>query len=232
MAEARARLAAAQGAVLVARAHLAHLIGRDPGVLADLPAPPAVPSDLDTMMLAAEQNSPAIAEAAAMLDAAIAAERGAKAERLPTVGAFAEAATVRDQFFPGYRGDAATIGVRARWQFFDGGRARGQVAEAGAGVRAARAGLGAARDRVQEAVIAARAAVESGALVEQAAGEQRRAAEEAVRNVRDEVEVGQKPPIDLLDAEREATAAGVLLIEARARRVAAAYRLNALLGRY
>ncbi|UZK70588.1 TolC family protein [Sphingomonas sp. S1-29] len=229
-ADARAQLANAQGAILVARARLANLVGRDPGTLAPLPAPPAVPGDLSAAILRAEQASPTIAQAQAGLDAALAAKRGAGAERLPTVGAFAEAATVRDQFFPGYRGDSATIGLRARWQFLDGGRVRGQLAEADAGVRAARAALAAARDQTQEAVIAAHAAVTTSALIEQAAGDQRAAAEEAVRNVRDEVKVGQKPQIDLLDAEREATAAGVLVLSARADRVTAAYQLNALLG--
>lgn len=231
-AEARARRAAAEGAILVARARLANLIGRDPGMLAPLAAPPAVPADLEAAILTAQANSPGISQAIAALDAALAAERGAKAERLPTVGAFAEASSMRDQFFPGYRGDSASVGVRARWQFFDGGRVRGQVAEASAGVRAAQARLVAARDQLQEAVTAAHAAVTTSALIEQAANEQRAAAEEAVSNVRDEVKVGQKPQIDLLDAEREATAAGVLALEARADRVTAAYRLNALLGRH
>jgi outer membrane protein len=231
LAEARAQLAVATGGILVTRARLAHLIGHNPGPLAPLPAPPVVPNDLEMAIADAEKNCPAIAEARAALDAAMAGERGAKAEWLPTVGAFAEAGTVRDQFFPGYRGDLATIGVRARWQIFDGGRVRGQVAEASAGVRAARARLAAARDQIQEAVTAAHIAIETSALVEQAAAEQRASAEEAARNVRDEVKVGQKPRIDLLNAEREATAAGILALKARADRVTAAYRLNALLGR-
>lgn len=231
LAEARAQLAAAHGAIRVTRARLASLIGHDPGQLGPLPAPPALPADLEAAILAAENNSPAIARAKAGLDAALAGERGARAERLPTVGAFAEASTVRDQFFPGYRGDAATIGVRARWQIFDGGRVRGQVDEARAEVRGARARIAAVRDQVQEAITAAHAAVESSALIEQAAAEQRAAAEEAARNVRDEVKVGQKPQLDLLDAEREATASGVLALRARADRVTAAWRLNALLGR-
>lgn len=232
LAEARAQLAATEGGIRVARARLANLVGRDSGMLAPLPLPPAVPDELEAAILAAQAQSPALAEANAALDAALAADRGARAERLPTLGAFAEGSSVRDQFFPGYRGDAATVGLRARWQLFDGGRTRGQIAETSAGVRAARARLAEARARVQEAVTAAHAAVASSALVEQAAAEQRAAAEEAVRNVRDEVKVGQKPQLDLLNAEREATAAGVLALQARADRVTAAYRLNALLGRY
>ena len=43
--------------------------------------------------------------------------------------------------------------------------------------------------------------------------------------------VGMTPQLDLLDAEREATAAAVGEIRARADRIAAAYRLLALLGR-
>lgn len=232
LAEARAQFAATEGAIRVARARLANLVGRDSGMLAPLPLPPAVPDELEAAILAAQAQSPALAQANAALDVALAADRGARAERLPTLGAFAEGSSVRDQFFPGYRGDAATVGLRARWQLFDGGRTRGQIAETSAGVRAARARLAEARARVQEAVTAAHASVASSALVEQAAAEQRAAAEEAVRNVRDEVKVGQKPQLDLLNAEREATAAGVLALQARADRVTAAYRLNALLGRY
>lgn len=230
--EARAQRAGAQGVAMVARARLANLIGRDAGVLAALPEPPSVPADLDEAILAAQAQSPAMAQAQAALDAAFAAERGAKAERLPTVGAFAEASTVRDQFFPGYRGDSATVGIRARWQIFDSGRVNGQVAEASAAVRNARAQLVAARDQVVEAVTGGYAAVQSTELVEQAVLQQQAAADEAVRNVRDEVKVGQKPQIDLLNALRDAAAAGMSVIKARADRVTAAYRINAVLGRY
>ncbi|MCW3837429.1 TolC family protein [Sphingomonas canadensis] len=232
LAEARAGLAAAEGGALAARAELARLIGRDPGRLAPLPEPPAVPLLLDDAILTAEANSPAIAAARRALEAAEAGERGARAERMPTVGAFAEASSVRDQFFPGYRGDSAAVGLRARWQFFDGGRTRGQIAEAGANVRAARARLTDATGQVRAAVTAAHAAVNASAAIERAAAEQSAAAEETVRNLRDEVAVGQKPQIDLLDAERDAVGARLALLRARAERVAAAYRLNALFGRY
>lgn len=229
LAEAKAGAAAADGAITVARARLAHLIGREPGTLAPLPPPPQTP-ELIVAVRAAEANNPSVAQAEAALAAAKAGERGARAERLPMIGAFAEASTIRDQFFPGYRADAATVGVRARWQLFDGGRVRGQVAEASAAVRAAQARLTAARDQVHEAVTAAHATVATSVLVAQAAEQQRLAALEAARNVREEVKVGQKPQIDLLDAEREATAAGMLALKARADAVTAAYRLRALLG--
>jgi outer membrane protein len=231
-AEARARLAAAEGQVRVARARLSHLVGHDPGELAPLPPPPDVPATLEAAVADAQAASPRLAEAAAAVDAAVAAESGARADRRPTIGAVAEASAVRDQFFPDYRADSLSVALRAQWRLFDGGRARGRLAEASAAVRGARAQLEAARHDVIEAVTTAYAAFESNTLVEQAAAEQRAAALEAVRNVRAEVKVGQNPQIDHLDAEREATAAGVLLLKAQADRLAAACRLKALTGGY
>lgn len=231
-AQARAEEAAAEGAIEAARARLANLIGRPPGGLEPLPRATESTPALDEAIANAEANSPAIAEATAMLDEARAAARGARAERLPTVGAFAQGSTVRDQFFPGYRGDSAVIGVRARWQLFDGGRVHDQITEADANVRAAAARLEAARDQVREALISAQAAVRSSALVEQAAQDESAAADEAVRNVRDEVKVGQKPQLDLMNADRDAVAAHLLALRARADRINATYRLEALFGRY
>ncbi|MHA3790620.1 TolC family protein [Sphingomonas sp. YL-JM2C] len=68
-------------------------------------------------------------------------------------------------------------------------------------------------------------------LVETAAGQQAVAAAQARDGVRHEVRVGMKPQLDLLDAEREATAAVVNEARAQGDRIVAAYRLLALLGR-
>lgn len=231
LAEARASLAEAEGMIVSARARLRALTGREGGLLSPLPAPPATPQTLDEAVAAAADASPAIAQAQAALDAARAATRLARAERMPTVGAFAEGSYVRDQFFPNYRADSATIGVRARWQIFDSGRTRGRIAEASGEERAAEARLRQARSEVEERVIAVHQAIRTAAFVEAARAEQLAAAEESVRNVRHEVRVGMKPQLDLLDAEREALAAATEAFRARADRLTVAYRLIALLGR-
>jgi len=146
------------------------------------------------------------------------------------VSAFAEGAMVRDQFFPGYKADSATVGVRARWQIFSGGRVSGKIAESGARLRAAEAQLRAAQDVIREHVIAAFSGVRTASLVETAAQEQESAAREALRSVREEVRVGMKPQLALLDAEREAIAASAALESARTDRIVSAYRLLALTG--
>lgn len=230
-AEALALVADAQGLATAADARFRHLTGMDPADLQPLPASPALPATLEDALDGARANNPALAEAEAAATAARAAARGARAERLPMVGAFAEGQTLRDQFFPGYRGDGATIGVRARWQLFAGGRVGARISAADSAARAADARLRAARAAIDEQTISAFAAAQSASLVEAAAASQARAAAEARTSVRHEVRVGLKPQLDLLDAEREATAAGVSEARAQANRIAAAYQLLALVGR-
>jgi len=231
LAEARAGLARAQGQQVSARARFSNLTGLDALDLQPLPANPALPATLEESMNTAMRDNPALAQAEAALRQAKAAARAARAERLPTVGAFAEAGTVRDQFFPDYRADSATVGVRARWELFSGGRVSGKINEASSEERAAEARLRAVRTQIEEQVISAFQNVRTALLVEQAAGDRASAANEALTSVRHEVRVGMKPQLDLLDAERETLAAEAAAARARADRVAAAYRLLGLLGR-
>jgi outer membrane protein len=138
---------------------------------------------------------------------------------------------VRDQFFPDYRADSATVGIRARWELFSGGRVSGKIDEMSSEQRAAEARLRAVRLQIEEQVISAVQNVRTAQLVEQAAGEQANAAGEALTSVRHEVRVGMKPQLDLLDAERELIAAEAAAAQARADRVVSAYQLLGLLGR-
>jgi outer membrane protein len=230
LAEARGGLAGAQGALATARARYRNLVGAEPDALAPLPAGPAPPASLDEAVALAARNSPAIAQAEAGLVAARAANRSARAERLPTVGAFAEAAAVRDQFFPDYRANSATIGLRANWQLYNGGRVSGHITETSAEARAAEARLRAARQQVEEAVIAQFEGLRAARLVASAAAEQADASRQAATSIGHEVRVGLKPQLALLDAEREVLVADARAADADAARVATAYRLAATLG--
>ncbi|ATE63896.1 TolC family protein [Rhizorhabdus dicambivorans] len=232
LAEARAGLSRAQGAQVSAQAHFNNLTGLAPTDLEPLPANPELPATLEEAMDVASHSNPLLVQAEAGLRAAQAVKRGARAEGLPTIGAFAEASTVRDQFFPDYRADSATVGIRARWQLFSGGRISGKIAEAGSEERAAEARLRAARMQIGEQIVSTFQEVRTMLLVEQAASDQARAAGEALESIRHEVRVGLKPQLDLLDAEREAIATQANRARARTDRAVAAYRLLSLLGRH
>jgi TolC family type I secretion outer membrane protein len=234
--QARARLAGAQadmaratGAAARARAHFADVVGAEPDTLEPVPPPPPTPASLDEAMASATQSSPTLRAAEASARAAEAGVRFAEADRLPTLALTAKASTTRDQFFPGYRDDGVTVGVQGRWTLFSGGLVSGQISEARANVRAAQAGADAARAQVREAVVGAWQDVQTARAVTQAAADQSTASASALDSVRNEVRVGQKPTVELLDAERDALAAQDTLIIARGEQVIVAYRLNALL---
>lgn len=230
LAEAEAGLAQARGFAVAANARFSNLTGLSPEGLQPLPANPEIPATLDGAMDAALQHNPWLAEAEAGLRAARAAARGARAERLPTVGAFAEGAMVRDQFFPDYRADSATVGVRARWQIFNAG-VSARVSGSDSAVRAAKARFDAVQNQVKEQVISAFQAVQTALLVEGASARQAESAGQARDSVAHEVRVGVKPQLDLLNAEREATGAAAALAKAQADRIVAAYKLLSLMGR-
>ena len=234
--QARARLAAAQadlaranGDVARARAHFTNVVGAEPEALEPLSEVPQTPAALEDAFADATQSSPTLLAAEASARAADAGVRYAQADRMPTVALTASASTTRDQFFPGYRADGVTVGVQGRWTLFSGGLVSGRISEARADVRAAQAALDVARAQIREAVVGAWQDVQTSRAVIQAASDQSTASASALDSVRNEVRVGQKPTVDLLDAEREALAAQDALVIARGQQVVDAYRLNALL---
>lgn len=229
LAEARAGLARASGDVARSRARFVSVVGVEPDNLESVPAPPPIPSSLDEAMARALQTSPALVAAQAQARAADAGVRYAQAERLPSLALTATASSVRDQFFPGYQADGVAVGVQGRWTLFAGGLINGRVAEARSGAAGARSAVDSARAQVREAVVSAWEDVQTSRALVAAAADQATAAASALDSVRNEVRVGQKPTLDLLDAERETLAAQSARIAAQGAAVAAAYRLNALL---
>lgn len=228
-AESRAALARAEGQAAKSRAHFVSLVGAEPDDLETEVAPPATPASLDEAIATASQSSPLLLAAQAAERAAQAGVRYARAERAPSLALTATASTARDQFFPGYRADGVTVGVQGRWTLFSGGLVSARVDEAGAQLRLAQARLDSARTQVREAVIGAWGDVVTARAVQRAATDQARAATSALDSVRHEVRVGQKPLLDLLDAEREALAAQNAMVAARGEATISTYRLNALL---
>ncbi|CAN5908385.1 TolC family outer membrane protein [soil metagenome] len=239
----RTDLAQAQARLAEARAGLAHtngdaannstssisVVGVEPKNRDAMLAPPPNPRSLDEAMSTALQTSPALVAAEAEARAADAGVRYARAERLPSLALTATASSSRDQFFPGYRADGVTVGVQGRWTLVSGGLISGKIDEARAGARGARSGVDSARAQVREAVTGAWEDVQTSRALVEAAADQATAAASALDSVQNEVRVGQKPTLDLLDAEREALAARSAGVSARGGAVAAAYRLNALL---
>lgn len=238
LAQAEARRAGAQAALAQARADEAgavarfrRVIGVEPEVLVAVDTPPETPATRDEALAAAQQAN---AQLLALRQAETAASAGvwrAASQHAPTVSLGVEASSVRDEFLPGYRSDSTAVIARASIPLFTGGRIGGEVREARAALTEARAmrvaGERAVIDDVTRGFEYHQAARES----ETAARLQVDASRTALQSIRDEASVGQRPTIDVFDAERDLLQAELDLDRAHAALIVSAYRLNALIGR-
>ncbi|UBS33161.1 TolC family protein [Altererythrobacter sp. N1] len=230
LAEAEAGRAGAQGALNEAQARLSELAGRPIAPDTALPPPPTVPASADQAAMLASAGNPQVAQARKAADMARAGVRSAKAERMPTVGAYAEASSVRDQFFPGYAADSASVGLRGQWRFFTGGRVGAKVDKAEAESRAAAADARLAEQGVRIQAVQGFEAVQSARAMLAAAEKRATATQEALRGTRLEVKAGAKPQLALLDATREALSAESARIVAQGQLLTAAYTLRSVTG--
>ena len=230
LAEAEAGLAGAKGQLTRAMTELRTLSGLDVELDAVLPPPPPVPASREEAIADALTANPQLLAAEEMTRVAQGKARSARAEGLPMVGAYAEASAVRDQFFPGYTADTVSAGVRVKWNFFSFGRTGAKARVAESEVDAAEADLALARLRTEQAAITAFDSHNTAKLVAKAAEARHKAAKEALRGTELEVEVGEKPQLALLDAQREAIDAEAALASAQGQVIASAYMLRAITG--
>lgn len=229
-AEADAGLAQAQGRRISAEAAFERLTGKPADDLAPLPGLPLTPPTLDEALDLARSGNPALRQAESGVTVARAGIRAARAEGLPSIGAYAEAAHVRDQFFPDYRADTVSVGVRGRWTLFAGGRVSSQIRVADAELSGAEARARQTRLAIDGMVIDSWQGLQTAGRMVDASRLRTEAAGEALRGTQLEAKVGAKSTLAVLDAEREAIEAEAALIEAEGMRHVAAWRLNALTG--
>ena len=237
VAQAEARRAGAEAELARARADLAsaqsgfrRIVGVDPANLTPVDATPPVPETLDEALARAQISNDQLSAMRQKERAASAGVRRAAAEYFPRVSVAVETSSIRDEFLPGYRADGTAFIARATWPLFTGGRITGEFNEARAMHAEARALLTATERSVVDGVTRAFETYRATILAEAAAQRALEASEIALDSVRDEASVGQRPMIDLLDAERDLLQAQVGLDSAHADKITAAYRLNALLG--
>ena len=140
------------------------------------------------------------------------------------------ATRTRDEFFPGYRADAVTVGVRGHWTLWAGGRTAAKIHEADAALDGSEAREREMRQAVDGAVIDAWSGFHTAQRMVEATLLRVAATSEALRSTKLEAKMGEKPTLAVLDAEREAMAAQAAEIDAEGRRLVAAWQLNALTG--
>lgn len=230
LAAARARMTDAQAQLAISRAAFAELIGQMPGSLEETPALPEAPAAIDDAMAIARELSPVILQAQMREQASRRGVAIAKGAFSPTVSLTAGYQYAEEPSSFIAEDEQFAYGVRVTAPIFLGGLNLSRVREARALNRADRHRIAAAERQIDARVragwqrlAAARANVASSQT-------QVRANALALAGVRREAEVGARTTLDVLDAEQEFLDAQVALASAERDARAATFQLLAVIG--
>jgi outer membrane protein len=229
-AQARTQLVQAQGAMAAAVEAYRRLVGRPP---ADLQAPPAatgLPTDLESALNTAVDNSPTLISAQA--DTRLADANVASAAAQGRLNVTAEAGYSLGADFDDDLSESSndTVGVRVSIPLFQGGAIRSRTRQARALRSASNLDLAATERSVQEAVTNAWTGLASARSAVSSAREQVEAAELAYEGVRLEQETGLRSTVEVLDQEADLLTARIALAQAERDLVVAERQLLAAVG--
>lgn len=224
LAAARSGLAAEQGQLAVAQEVFAQVVGRAPGALAPPPAPPTIPASEAAAKATAQRENPEIAQVQHQVRAAELSLERVKRLRLPTLNATGQLA-IDDEF-----DDSQSLGVRLSGPIYQGGTVPSVTRQQQARVDQARAGLVSTSRSVTQEVGAAYSRLAVAIASIDAADRQVRAASLALEGVREELQLGARTTLDVLDQENELFDAQTNEVSARIDRYEAVYEILDAVG--
>jgi TolC family type I secretion outer membrane protein len=236
VAQARARVAAAQAAQTGSEARLAaavasyaKLVGAAPGSLT-YPKLPRLPKSLDAALSTASETNPGILAAALVEEAAVHQVEVAKGDLLPTIALKADASASDALNLKGGEQRSASIMGVISVPLYDGGYTYSKVRAAKQTASQKRIQVIEANRAVREGVSVAWNSVFAARQMISAAGSQISAARLALEGVRQEYAAGSRTTLDVLNAQAELYDAQISLVNAQHDEVVAAYQLVANMG--
>lgn len=237
VAQAEAREAAAQSALAGARSQLARvravyeqIVGTQPVQLAEPPAPARLPGTLDEALSIARIHNPEVMAARAR---EVAGERGvdvAKGRLGPKLDLVGSAGLVETYQDDRFRDTNLVAGLEFSFPLFDSGLLQSQSREAQFGADRARYERMAIERQVAAQVTSAWHQVVATREAIRASASQVAAAEIALEGATQELAVGERITLDVLDQERELLEARLALIDAQRANYVATHELLAAMG--
>lgn len=224
LAAARSGLAAAQGSLERARAEYVAAVGTLPGPLRPPPPAPETASSEAAAMAIAQERHPDIRQAQFQVSASELAVQAAGASLRPRLSGSARF-SVDDN-----GDDSQSLGITLSGPIYRGGALASAIRQAQARRDATRAGLLLASENVRQNVANAWADLSVALAVLAASDEQVRAARLALRGAQEELEVGARTTLDVLDREQELLQAETDRIDAATNRYVAIYSLLSRMG--
>jgi len=221
-----------QDAVLNMREELADLCGLPVDAGLELvraeEAVTGVSLETEAVVNTAFANNPEVETATHQLEKLRAALRGAKAEYIPDVGAFAQ--HIYQNGAPFLSRNNGAFGVHMTWTLFEFGKRRGQVSERSAEIAQAEDNLKRLKNRVRIDVEKAARALNRAETGVASAKELLAATSEARRVSSDQAEIGTANRSVFLDSEASMLSAQAELLRAEYDRSVAAANLTRLTG--
>lgn len=227
---ARAALAGAEAALQGSEAFYEFLTGQRPGDLAAPPPLPPLPATVEAAFTDAEANNPTILAAREDLRAASAGVDAAKSEGRPQISIVGTAG-VQETFGDASRRDTNVSAVaQGRVPLFTGGAVKAQVNAAKLQREQARRRVDALETQVRAQVAQAWYGYEASNRAIEASKRQVEAAEIAYDGAKEELAVGVRTTLDVLDQEQQLFEARLALVSAERDAYVAAHQLLRAIG--
>lgn len=230
LAAARSQLAAAEGALTVAREEYLSVVGRLPGRLEPLRSLPNLPGSVEAAKAIAVREHPQVKSVQHQVAAAELNILRAEAAMKPTVNLTGRL-TVTEGINSDRFNRGGTVGIEAGGPIYQGGRLTSLVRQAMANRDSSRGQLHQVIDQVSQNVGNAYAQLRIARASLDSTDRQVRAATVAFRGVREEAALGARTTLDVLNAEQELLNARSAAISAEVDENIAAYRVLSTLGR-
>ncbi len=224
LAAARSNLAAEQGGLVRAKELYKSVVGVYPGELSRPPIPPT-PSDQSEARGIALQNNPAVRQVQHQVAATELLVQQARLLRRPALTGSAFVGIDQDGT------DNSNIGVTLSGPIYQGGAIPSQVRQVQAQRDQVRAQLYTAGLLVEQEVGNAYANLAVAIASIEAGQQEVRAAELALAGVQEELELGARTTLDVLDQEQELLDARTTLVIAQVDRILASYEILNSMGR-
>lgn len=226
---AKAFLEAAKAELAAAEALFAQVIGVQAGALEPLPPRPALPMNVEVALEEALVSNPAIKAAQSDLRAAEEAVTASRAALKPQISVVGRA-SAQELYDDRLRDSSVSILGQASVPLYDGDQIRSQARGAIARREQAAGAVELARRQVIRELTAAWSGLLAADRAILASRAQVDAAQFAYDGARQELAVGQRTTLDVLDTEQDLFDARLALVSAESDAYLAAYRIQAALG--
>lgn len=213
-----------------AAARFRELTGLDPEQLKDdVSVTGLLPATLGAALARAQDNNPAIHLAIHEADAATFGVKQLEGQALPSLSVDGQVRTDID-VNSADRNESAQVRLVLQVPIYQGGRVSAQVRQAKENLGSARIAVDLARDETRSDLVTAWATYTTSRDTITAAESSVRAAQRALNGVLEELRVGQRTTLDVLDAQRDLIRAQLTMVEAIRQRDAAGFAVLSATG--